>query len=482
MKKIVFTLMACLTIGFSFAQTFNTTHSSHFAKESEKDIYNIHFPSAYGFTTLHHLDNVMMDNIKAMVLTKYDQDMKAGETMTFNLPKLGLRASDLQEVIEIDDKLIFLSTVMDKKSAKHNLNAQVLSNNDFSVSDNKVLASFAIEKYSKSGFYNIAISPDNSKFAIIANMPFEKKTQEKVQIWVYDMQLNLLWEQSETLSYESDRSYDEDLFFQNSGVVLISKTIDAYKKSRNTKLLSFNGKGIETFDFSQDGFMPMNMELIDVNGLPMLTGFFWNGKKAVVKINSKEGNDNDGAFLYDLGTKTLIGIHEWSDKLDASDFKSLQVVDVTVKGDDIYMIGEKYLYDSEFRKTGNTMSTDLDYLYTYGSSVIVNFDTKGTLKSFTPLFRSNQYKNEAKEKGSFSTLFLENGLRVFSNNDNHITMSSFFVDQRETFNRPNVIPFDHGTSTVPNVIPHTVREVKDYAMVYYITQYRDRYWFNKMTW
>ncbi|MEM5565158.1 hypothetical protein WNY78_08580 [Psychroserpens sp. AS72] len=482
MKKILITLIACFTISVGFAQVFNTEHSSFFTKESEKDIYNIHFPSAYGFTTLHHLDNVMMDNTKAMVLTKYDQEMKAGETMTFNLPKLGLRASDLQEVIEIDGQLVFLSTVMDKKSAKHNLNAQIYSNESMSVSDHKVIASFPIEKYSKSGFYTITISPDNTKFAIVANMPFEKKTQEKVMIWVYDMQLNLLWEQSQTLEYESDRSYDEDIFLQNSGTVLMSKTIDAYKKSRSTKLLTFNGNSVVTIDFSQDGFMPMNMKLINVNGSPMLTGFFWNGKKTVIKINSKEGNDNDGAFLYDLGTHTLIGIHEWSDTLDASDLKSLEVVDVTVKGDDIYMIGEKYLYDSEFRKNGNTLTTDLDYLYTYGSSVIVNFNTKGTLKGFTPLFNSKQYKNEAKEKGSFSTLVLENGLRVFSNNDNHITMSSFFVDQRETFNRPTVIPFDHGTSTVPNILPHTVREVKDYAIVYYITQYRDRYWFNKMTW
>lgn len=482
MKKIVITLIICLTISYGFAQTFNTTHSTHFKKESEKDIYNIHFPSAYGFTTLHHLDNVMMDNTKAMVLSKYDQDMKVGETMTFNLPKLGLRASDLQEVLEIDEKLVFLSTVMNKKSAKHNLNAQVFSNIDFSVSDNKILASFAIDGYSKSGFYNIAISPDNSKFAIVANMPFEKKTQEKVMIWVYDIQLNLLWEQTETLSFESDRAYDEDVFLQNSGVVIMHKTVDAYKKSRNSKLLSFNGKGVEIFDFSAEGFMPMNMQLINVNGLPMLTGFFWNGQKTVLKINSKEGNDNDGAFLYDLGTNTLLGMHEWSDKLDTSDLKSLEIVDIIIKGDNIYMIGEKYLYDSEFRKTSNKMSTDIDYIYTYGSSVIVNFDTKGTLKSFTPLFKSNQYKNEAKERGSLSTLVLENGVRIFSNNDNHITMSSFFGGNDVTFNRPTVIPFDNGTSTVPNIIPHTVRDVKDYAMVYYITQYRDRYWFNKMTW
>ncbi|MEJ6792610.1 MAG: hypothetical protein QNK89_07770 [Lacinutrix sp.] len=97
------------------------------------------------------------------------------------------------------------------------------------------------------------------------------------------------------------------------------------------------------------------------------------------------------------------------------------------------MIGEKYLYDSEFRKSGNTTTKDLDYFYTYGSSVIVNFDTKGTLKSFSPLFSSEKLKNQAKEKGSISTLFLENGVCVFSNNDRHITLSTFFTDNKNHF-------------------------------------------------
>ena len=152
MKRIIVSIIAFLTLTFGFAQTFTTEKSKSFTKESEKDVYRIVFPSAYGFMTLHHLDNVMMDNTKAMVLTKYDQSMQAMETKTFNLPKLGLRASDLQKVVELKEQLIFLSTVMDKKIAKHEVNAQVYNQKDNTVSDNKVLASIPIDGYSKSGF------------------------------------------------------------------------------------------------------------------------------------------------------------------------------------------------------------------------------------------------------------------------------------------------------------------------------------------
>ena len=482
MKKLLLTLITCLTISLVFAQEFKTEYSTPFKKGDEKEIYKIVFPSAYGFMTLHHLDNVMMDNTKAMTLTKYDQSMQAIESKTFNLPKLDLRASDLQEVIELENQLVFISTVMHKKLAKHQVNAQIYSEKDNVVSENKVLASFPIEGYSKSGFYQIAVSPDQTKIAIVANMPFAKKTKEKVNVWVYDNQLNLLWEQSETLVYASDRSYQENAFVKNSGEVVLNKTIDAFKKTRKSELLTFNGTTVETQDFSSAGFLPMEMKLIDVNGQPMLAGFFWNGKNSVIKINSKEGEDNDGAFLFDLNNNLLLGIHEWSDDIDAKDLKSLQVVDVKVSGDDIFMFGEKYLEDSEFRKNGNTITTDLDYFYIYGSSIIVNFDSKGTLKGFTPLFNSKKYKNTEKEKGSVSAVLLENGLNVFSNNNSHISFDAFFSNPNSTIEKPNLAIPENGSSFLPNVLPKTVRSVKDYGMIYYIANYGDRYYFCKMTW
>ncbi len=59
----------------------------------------------------------------------------------------------------------------------------------------------------------------------------------------------------------------------------MNKISDAFKKSRLSELLIFNGKTLETSVFSSTGFQHMHMKLIDVNGTPLLAGFFWNGKK-----------------------------------------------------------------------------------------------------------------------------------------------------------------------------------------------------------
>ncbi len=481
MKNQVIILISLFVFNLGFAQEFNTEVGSSFKKENEKEVYHIVFPSAYGFMTLHHLDNVMMDNTKAMTLTKYDQSMQSIDSYTFNLPKMGARAADLVEVIEYEDRLVIISDAMEKKSGKHEIYAQIYSVKDNKVNDKKVLASFAIEGYSKSGFYSVSVSPDKSKISVFANLPFVKKTQEKVQVSVYDSSLNSLWEQSETLSYNSERAYQENTFVLNNGEVILNKVSDAFKKTRKAQLLKFNGSSVETKDFSSAGFQPMNMKLIDVNGKPMLAGFYWYGKSAVVKINSKEGNDNDGAFLYDLSANSLIGIHEWSENIDSKDLKSLEVVDILVVNDDIFLMGEKYLENSEFRKNGSTVTTDLDYFYTYGSSVIVNMDTKGTLKSFENFMNSKQYKNETKEKGSFASIYLNNGLRLFSNND-YIRLDSYFSDGESKFNSPFVKPNGTGSNSTPYIIPSTVREVVSYNIVYYISNYGNEYWLNKMTW
>jgi hypothetical protein len=482
MKLLAISILAILTFSLGSAQEFKTETSRPFKKENIKDIYHIVFPSAYGFMTVHHLDNVMMDNTKAMVLTKYDQSMQSIETKTFNLPKLGQRASDLQKLIELDNRLIFLSTVMDKQLASHQVNAQVYNQKDNSVSDNKVLASFTIDGYGKSGYYQLAVSPDQSKIAIVANMPFEKKTQEQVKIWVYDNQLNLLWEQSETLKYESDRVYQEETFVLNSGEVIIHKLTDAYKKTRLSELLTFNSKSVETTTFSSEGFQPMDTRLIDLNGVPMLIGFYWDGRNNVVEFNSAEGDENNGAFIYDVNAKRISGIHEWSKNLNAKDLKSLKVVGVKILNDDVFMIGERQLTKSAFRKSGTTVINELDDTHTFGSSIIVNLDARGTLKSFTPLFNAMQYVNEAKEKGSLAALYLENGLRVFSNNQSTIGYYEFFSDKKATFYHPQVRPYDNSTSTTPYLLPATVRPVVNYGIVYYMTTYGDQYWFNKMTW
>lgn len=481
MKNNLLTFIACMSFSLGIAQSFKTEKSGGFEKANENTTYHIAFPSAYGFMTYSYLENVFMDNTKAITLTKYDQSMKAIESQTFNLPKLGLRAAHLIEVVELEDKLVFLSNCMDKKTGEHQLYAQVYNKEKNTISEKKVLATFAIEGYSKSGFYQVSVSPDRTKIGIFANMPFVKKTQEKVKVWLYASDLSILWEQSETINFDSKKAYQEITFVNNAGDLFLSKVTDFYKsKSRTTHLAKFDGKSVETTILSSDGFQPMNMKIIEVSGKTMLSGFFWDGKFGSVSTNTDKESSNHGVFLYDLSDQKLLGKHTWSKDLDTSTLKSLAVIDCKVTGEDVYLIGERHSTKSEFIKTGSSTSTDMNHFYTFGSGVVAHFDATGTLKGFNNISGTHDYKNSLKERGSIAVLELKDGLHIFRNNSS-LKHTPLFADQKETFQVPSVRP-NGGTPTQPYLIPATFKAVDDYNLAYFITNYGDQYWFNKMSW
>ncbi len=481
MKNCLVILISCMSLSIGMAQSFKTEKSTSFKKDSENMVYHIAFPSAYGFMTYNYLENVFMDNTKAITLTKYDQSMQAIESQTFNLPKLGLRAANLMEVLEIDDRLIFLSNCMDKKTGENQLYAQIYNKEDNTVSEKKVLATFAIEGYNNSGFYQLAISPDRTKIGILANMPFVKKTQEETQAWAYDTDLNVLWEQRETLNFDSERAYQESTFINNSGDLFVSKVTDFYKqKSRTTHLMTFDGESVQTSIMSSDGFQPMNMKILEIGSKSMLAGFFWDGKFGSVSTNTDEESSNHGAFLYDLSDKKLLGKHTWSQDLDVGTLKSLDVIDCRVFGKDIYLIGERRTTKSEFIKKGSSLSTDMNHYYTFGSGVAVHFDTKGTLKGFNSVLGTREYMNSLKERGSIAVLGLHDGLHIFHNNS-FLRHKPLFAEHKELFNTPS-IRTNGGSIAQPYLIPATFKAVEDYNLAYFITNYDDQYWFNKMSW
>ena len=191
--KFIKTLIFCLFITYNFAQEFKIEAGPQFEKSHPNEVHHIAFQTAYGFSTYSYLDNVMMDNTKEIVITKYDQELKAFDTYKFNLPKLGNRAADLLEVIELENSLLFISKSMHKGEASHQVYAQVYNNETGKIEASKTLASIPIEKLSKSGFFQVSVSPDYSKIAILANLPFVKKTKEKIKAWVYDTNLNEIW-------------------------------------------------------------------------------------------------------------------------------------------------------------------------------------------------------------------------------------------------------------------------------------------------
>lgn len=481
LKNNLILLISCLSFSIGFSQEFKTSSSENFRKESNEHNLQIAFPSPYGCMVYSELEGHRMINggVNSIKLSSFDQSMQQVATQKFELPMLGNRAAELLKIVEYEDQLVFLSTAMNTKDGKSDLYAQVYSKADNAVGQIKTLATFAIEKYSRPGAYQVAVSPDRSKIAVFANMPYDRKSKETVKIWLFGKHLNLLWQQTASLEFDSERAYREEVFVTNAGHVFLEKTTDFEKKSKMAYLLKFDGSTSDKTTFSTDKFFPMEMALVNVEGQPMLAGFFWDGDEAIIQMNEDVGEENDGAFLYDLSQKKLIGKHLFPSKrqsnvddgkIDYNSMKSLQVVDVKSVNGNIYLTGEKQLRKSEFRNDG---SMEMDYFYTYGPAVIVNMDTQGTLKTFAPIFYSTNYKNN-NEKGSLAVLDFNNGVRVFSNYDRNsrYNLQAIFAEEEVSYGDPEGY----------YILPSTVERVNNYNLLYFITSTGNGYYLNKMTW
>ncbi|WP_412986324.1 hypothetical protein [Pontimicrobium sp. IMCC45349] len=474
--KHITTIALSIFTALSFAQQYNIEASSQYEKGHPNEVHHIAFQTAYGFSTYGYLDNVFMDNTKEITITKYDQELKAFDTYKFNLPKLGNRAADLLKVIELENKLVFISKSMDKAKAAHEVYAQVYNNETGVVEDTKTLASIAIEKLSKSGFFQVSISPDNTKIGILANLPFVKKTKEKIKVWVYDSNLNELWKANHTLEFDSERAYDETLLVSNSTEAFILKKQDYHKKTATAHLLKINSSTIDVSLISKSDFKPRDVKLISTGINDVLLGFYWDGKKPAVQMNTTPGDDTQGVFMYDLDSNKITAQHKWNAQGNTNDLKSLKIVDTKVFADDIYILGEKQLTDSEFKPN----STELKYSHTFGPAILINLNVDGTLKKMNFIFDSKVFQDEQKEKGSFYMLETVDGLRLFYNK-NSFTISSYYAEDKVTYptlsaKRPS------GSTLYPHLIPHSVTPVSNHNMIYFISKYDSNYWFHRVTW
>lgn len=480
-NAITLTFIALFISQLSYGQKFKIEKSASFTKNHKNEISEIVFPSAYGFMTYSYTDVSFTNYAKSITLTSYDQTMQDAGTTHIDLPKVGYKVAVLDNVVETKNKLIIFSTFLSKKLGVHKAYVQSYDRESKAVSETAVAAEFPIEKLSKSGFYKIEASADNSKIAVFANLPFEKKTNESVRIWMYDQDMNLLWEQTETLDYPSKRAYTEEVFVTNNGEVLLFKTSDPFKKSRKTDILKFDGQQVSTSTFSEDGFHPRDIQMIDLQTKQLLTGFYWSGSRPAINTKDKLGEQTDGVFLFDISQNKILGKHSFKTNISEAnipDLVSLKIIDIEPLGDDIYIVAEKQLKDSSFKGEGTSkISTELEYTYTYGSKLLVNMDMQGTLKDMTRIQAKAVYKDETSIKGSLAAHYIDGGLRLFRNRRTGIVDKYF---QLETF-------YSEENASSSNIysryiLPHTVKVVPDYNIIYFMTQTGESIKFNKMTW
>lgn len=343
---------------------------------------------------------------KNIYITKYDADGNVLKSLNFALPKRQLRDADLIKIIEGHDKLYVFSNVASKKDEKNIVYAQVFDSKTFALSEPKELYILPIEKVNNSGFINVQISPDKSQIVLFANMPFEKNEKETVQVVLFDTNLVEISKQVHKLSFDSERSYQETIFVNDTGIVNIVKHSDVLKKDPVTSIITINNGMVIEQTVSKKDFYITDSKVISYNTINYLIGFATDNAKPAISIGGKKDKT---FFIYDIENKKLIANKGWSDsilkKTLGKGFVGLKLIDVLREGDNLFLIAEAFTSQSEPKEGTNF---EYNYTYNFGPGVVVKLNIQGDVAYQSLIKNSNTFKNEFKRLGSFYP-YLNNG-------------------------------------------------------------------------
>lgn len=415
MKNILILIVLVLCSFKIYAQEANFEWSE-LINNSSNGLQNptMVFPDETGFVTYSiEKQGTQYYAPEAVFVTKFNTDLNKESTIQANLPKLSGKDATFLKVIEGKDKLFFFSNVAVKKESKHVLYAQVYEKNTNSFSEPKVIYSLDIEKVNNSGFFEVAMSPNNRIIMVLVNMPFEKKTNEVIEILNFDINLNEQFKKSYNLSFDSERAYNESLFVQDDGTIIIIKKTDLSKNNPNTTLIKIEDGNLVESQLSLEEFYISGNQVITVNNKHFLIGFATDNAKPTVSIG---GYKDTSFFIYNISDNKLVKNKLWyketTKRVLGKGFINLGIKDVLINDQDIILIGDCYSKDSEAIEGKNF---EYNYTHRFGSAVIIKFNTQGEISYEIPLGYGEEYMNNMSRLGSFYAFICNGELNILAN-------------------------------------------------------------------
>ena len=407
-------LLSVFSICFLNAQ--NATFKwSEWTKHDKEGLVNpnIVFPSETGFATYSiEKQGTQFYAPEKAYITTFDSNLETQSTSEVIFPENKGKQATVLEVLEGNNKLYFFSHLAIKKNKKNTLYVQVYDHKSHSVSEPFPLINIPIEKVNNSGFFQIELSPDKKTIAIFVNMPFEKKTKERIQVLTYNESLEGITDSEYTLSFDSKRAYTERIFVNDLGEVFIVKHTDISKKNPITSVITI-GKSIDEQTISSDKFYTSDSKVITIDNVNYLIGFATDNAKPSISMGGKK---DKSFFIHDLTNKKLIKNEGWSKdilkKVLGKGFTDISVKDILVDNEDIYLIGDCLTTKSEPIEGANFEYT---YTHDFGPGIVVKLNAKGEIFYQQYLKYGENYKNDNKRIGSFTTFLKDGKLMILAN-------------------------------------------------------------------
>ncbi len=313
----------------------------------------------------------------------------------------------------INNQLWLFTAFFDKASGKNTLYAGSFSP-DGSPLPRKALATIDATRLADRGLFTFAISPDQSKLAVLSQPDFVKNEQEKIGIHLFDGQFNKLSSSVQTYTYTWTRAVYNQPVVNNAGMVFILKKTDMQSEGNTWSVFSFNGKTLKEFPIALEGRK---------KATPPATGIAPNGDLAVggyytedAKVKVGFGKAFQGTYLQRLsasGEKAEFTVVAPFEK--RKDIIPRQILfdkaNTLILGEE-YFVTEQAVTDPA-RKAADPFARDYNY---NGKDIYIDaFDASGALRFATIVQKSNDSRNDNGTTVSFFGALVGDKLHLLFN-------------------------------------------------------------------
>lgn len=149
---------------------------------------------------------------------------------------------DIEEITVQNGRIYAFVSHWDKTAGEHSLSVKELTLTGELV-DIAELDAIAAQKMGNRGVFRTTFSDDGSKLLVLSELPFVKKTKEKIRLSCYDVPtMKQLWKQDQELSWDSKRGANNHIAVNNAGQAFLFKKIWE-KPDWKYALYSFDSKG-----------------------------------------------------------------------------------------------------------------------------------------------------------------------------------------------------------------------------------------------
>ncbi|MEO8733025.1 MAG: hypothetical protein ABI373_01705, partial [Flavobacteriales bacterium] len=127
----------------------------------------------------------------------------------------------LEKILVTQGNVVVFASFYDKKLDENQLYTETYDQKDFApVKRLTKIARIPAEKASKSGSFDVEISPDKSKVLVYIAKPNEKDEDRKFELQVFDNDMQQLWSKEITMPYPSDEFSMDQVEVDNDGSVV----------------------------------------------------------------------------------------------------------------------------------------------------------------------------------------------------------------------------------------------------------------------